>query len=394
MSRRSVRIVIAVALFIIGTAVQGAVCQDFQIPPDETPRQFDDPQGAAALVQTSEFIRVEEARQQYQVDGTGLTVAVLDTGINRLHVDFDGKIAAEKNFTTDNGGNENDAADGNGHGTNVGGIVVADGDHRGIALGGRILPIKALSNAGGGTWTSLIKALTWIDSNHVTHHISVVNLSLGDGQNYETLTLTGERKQIEDLILALRAKNIPVVISAGNDFFPHQSKQGMSFPAICRGTVSVGAVYDANVGAFSYVSGAKAHSTAAGRITPFSQRLHPSLQAATATDVFAPGAPLTSAGLTGAHGESIQHGTSQAAPVVTGVIMLLQEYHRRVAGSMPTVDQLESWLRTGVEINDGDDEDDNVTHTGLNFVRLDAMLALGAADGELRGQLFREGSLK
>ncbi len=111
----------------------------------------------------------------------------------------------------------------------------------------------------------------------------------------------------------------------------------------------------------------------------------------TRTEIFAPGAPVTSSGINGAHGESVQHGTSQATPVTVGVILLLQEYYKRYAGELPTVNQIANRLRRGgVRIFDGDDEHDNVEHTNLTFLRLDAVRALDAARRELgrRGLLL------
>jgi hypothetical protein len=151
---------------------------------------------------------------------------------------------------------------------------------------------------------------------------------------------------IAQKITALRKAKVVVVVAAGNHYFKHNSKQGMGYPAIVRQTVSVGAVFDAEEGSFSY-GGARAHSTRAGQITPFSQRLHQSVNRATRTEIFAPGAPVTSSGINGPHGESIQHGTSQATPVTVGIILLLQEFYKRHAGQMPTVDQVTTWLRRG-----------------------------------------------
>ncbi len=63
---------------------------------------------------------------------------------------------------------------------------------------------------------------------------------------------------------------------------------------------------------------------------------------------------------------------------------MLQEFYRRYAGELPTVKLLINWLRRGgVSIHDGDDEDDNVQHTNLDFRRLDAVHALTAAHREL-----------
>jgi peptide/nickel transport system permease protein len=66
----------------------------------------------------------------------------------------------------------------------------------------------------------------------------------------------------------------------------------MAYPAICRETISVGALYDANIGGISYGDGAIANTTAAGRITPFSQRLHPDVNVDCRTDIFSTGAAL------------------------------------------------------------------------------------------------------
>jgi subtilisin family serine protease len=184
---------------------------------------------------------------------------------------------------------------------------------------------------------------------------------------------------------------VAVVVAAGNDFFTHDSEQGMSYPAIFRETVSVGAVFDANEGSFSYISGAVAFSSDANRITPFSQRLHESVNPDTRTDIFAPGAPITSSGIADDHGESIQHGTSQATPVTAGVILLMQQYHLQLTDQLPSVDDLIMWLRnSSVHINDGDDEDDNVMHTGLDFLRLDALNALQTIRRHLRRRLLDE----
>ncbi len=118
------------------------------IAPVDRPRQFDQPI-FSHLPEVDSFLWVSQARQAFNVNGAGQTVAVLDTGLNTGHVDFAGRVVAQVNFTADNGGDSGNATDGNGHGTNVGGIIVAAGDHQGIAPGANIIPIKVLSNSGG-----------------------------------------------------------------------------------------------------------------------------------------------------------------------------------------------------------------------------------------------------
>lgn len=343
--------------------------------PVERPRQFDQPM-FPHLPEIDSFLWVSRARAAFDVTGEGLTAAVLDTGLNTSHVDFSGRVIAQVNLTNNNGANPNDATDGNGHGTNVGGIVVANGDHKGIAPKANIIPIKVLDDNGRGSFDRIGKGLQWVRDNHQQHAITAVCMSLGDGKNY-TSDDHLENDAVRKLIQELRASRVAVVIAAGNHYFQHNSQQGMSYPAIIRECVSVGAVYDAKEGSFSYGNGAKAFSTRAGQITPFSQRLHKSVNRVTATDIFAPGAPVTSSGIRGEHGESVQQGTSQATPVTVGMILLMQQFYRRITGELPEVADLVKWLqRGGVAIRDGDDEHDNVAHTNQDFIRVDAITSL------------------
>jgi subtilisin family serine protease len=359
-----------------------------EIVPVDPPFQKPDAM-VSADIQIDQYLWVNQARAAFRVTGKGFTAAVLDTGLNTQHVDFEGRIVAQRNFTPDNGGDVNDATDGNGHGTNVGGIIVANGTHVGIAPEANIVPIKVLQNKGGGSFAWINSALQWVLDNHEQFNITVVCMSLGDGSNRtsdDNLNNDAIRKKIRDL----RGKKVAVCIAAGNDYFKHGSEQGMGYPGIIRECVSVGAVYDAPEGAFSYGGGAKAFSTRAGQITPFSQRLHTTVNPNTRTDIFAPGAPVTSSGINGPNGESVQHGTSQATPVTAGLILLMQEYYQRAEGELPEVDDLVKWLRRGgVSIFDGDDEDDNVKHTKKTYLQADALSALDAVRRQVQKNALR-----
>ncbi len=351
-------------------------------------RQFaGKPAGGAELVQVQPLIRADAARPRFRVTGRGLTVAVFDTGLRTSHIDFAGRVVAQRNFTNDNGGDKTNASDGDGHGTNVTGIIASDGVHHGIAPEAKIVPIKVLPNSGSGSFTMVRDGLQWVLDNHSAHKITVVNMSLGDGGNYTSDNFVGD--EIRALIQKLRAAQIPVVVSAGNDYFSHSSTQGMGYPGIFRETVSVGAVFDANEGGFTYGSGAACTSSDADQITPFSQRLHESSNAKLRTDIFAPGAPVTSSGIMDDRGESIQHGTSQAAPVTTGVILLMQQFCLRERGKLPTVDEVEEFLRRGaVKVHDDAGAADNVTNTNKTFLRIDAVGALEAVVNQIERDRF------
>jgi subtilisin family serine protease len=343
------------------------------IDPVEKPADVE-PGPGIMLVQSGSLIRADLARATFGVDGSGLTVAVLDTGLRTSHVDFAGRVLAQANFTADNAGDPANAWDGQGHGTNVAGIVCAGALHTGIAPGASVVAVKVLDNSGSGSWTNVANGLQWVIDHRAAYHITVVNMSLGGG-HYSAPP--ADTYSIQSRIQTLRSAGVAVCISAGNSFYTSGSTQGMGYPAICPQSVSAGAVYDTSMGRVSYVSGAIAYTTAADRITPFSERLHESVGGAARTDIFGPGAALTSSGYSSDTGESTMHGTSQASPVTAGACLLYQQHYLNVTGSLPSVDTIEKAFRdTAVIINDGDDEDDNVVNTGLNYPRVDVYAAL------------------
>ena len=81
------------------------------------------------------------------------------------------------------------------------------------------------------------------------------------------------------------------------------------------------------------------------QITPDSQRLHENEHTGAYTHIFAPGSVVISTGNQSNDSSATHEGTSQAAPVTTGVILLMQEYYVRKRGHLPTVKELVGWLR-------------------------------------------------
>lgn len=299
-------------------------------------------------------------------EGSGYSTVIIDTGIDLNHPFFgpdannDGisdRIVYSYDFS---GNDDSDASDFDGHGSNVASIVASsDTTHPGMAPGANIIALKVFPDDGGGaSFEDIEQALQWVADNAATYNIVSVNMSLGSG-NYTTVT-TGP---LSAVMASVAAEGVMIVSASGNSFFDLGSQQGVAYPSADPNSLSVGAVYDANIGQVSYGGGATAFTTGPDRVTPFSQR------SGTLTTIFAPGAAITGAGANG--GLLTQHGTSQASPHIAGIAVLAQEMAEQYLGRRLTQSEFATLLNTtGDSINDGDDENDNVTNTGLNFRRV------------------------
>lgn len=108
-----------------------------------------------ALATSVPDIGATAAWTSYGVTGSGVRVAILDTGVDYTHSDLGGcfgpscKVIGGYDFVND----DDDPADDNGHGTHVAGIVAANGSLKGVAPDASILAYKVLDASGSG-WSS------------------------------------------------------------------------------------------------------------------------------------------------------------------------------------------------------------------------------------------------
>ena len=145
-----------------------------------------------------------------QATGSGVTVAVLDTGFNEDLPDFDNAAVQCLNVNV----RTTSCSDADGHGTAVSGIIRGrdtQGRYIGVAPNSRILSIQVLGSNGSGAETDVVRGLQWVFDNRTTYNIKIVNLSLvgSVAESYLTAPISGALEQ-------LWLNGVVVVAAAGN----------------------------------------------------------------------------------------------------------------------------------------------------------------------------------
>jgi subtilisin len=143
-------------------------------------------------------------------NGSGVGVAVLDTGVDLAHADLVGTVDAFNGF----GGLS--CQDDQGHGTHVAGIVAAHDnsvDVVGVAPGAQIYCVKVLDSAGNGSDATVMAGLEWVLDHHASSvpAIKVVNMSLGRSGSVD------DNPELHALFISLETAGITVVVAAGNN---------------------------------------------------------------------------------------------------------------------------------------------------------------------------------
>ncbi|SMD20374.1 Subtilase family protein [Kibdelosporangium aridum] len=236
------------------------------------------------------------------LDGQGVTVAVLDTGIDAQHPDLAGRIADSRNFTADP-----DTSDGYGHGTHVASTIAGSGaasggKYRGVAPGARLLNGKVLDSSGSGELSELMAGMEWA----VRAGARVVNMSLGGGPS------AGD-DMVSELVDKLTAETGALfVAAAGNS----GGIAAVETPAAASSALAVGAVDKSD------------------RLAAFSARGPRLGDAMVKPEIVAPGVDIVAARAAGTNlgpvvGDKYTQlsGTSMATPHVAGAAALLAQKH-------------------------------------------------------------------
>ncbi|MFN6513714.1 MAG: S8 family peptidase [Nostoc sp. CreGUA01] len=159
-----------------------------------------------------------------QTKGSGVTVAVIDTGITKVRDLYETKFVKGYDFVND----REKADDDNGHGTHVAGTIAQATNNKygvaGIAYEASLMPLKVLSAYGGGTVADIAEAIKFAADKGA----DVINMSLGGG---------GESKLMKEAIEYAHRKGVVIIAAAGNE-----SANGASYPARYPHVIGVSAI--------------------------------------------------------------------------------------------------------------------------------------------------------
>ncbi|MEX2407352.1 MAG: S8 family serine peptidase [Actinomycetota bacterium] len=246
--------------------------------------------------------------------GAGTAVAVLDSGADYTRAAFGScsapggpgcRVVVAQDFAPDDGQLDDEFL----HGTNVAGIVAA------VAPDTQILSLDVFDDNGASV-DDVIAAIDFSIANQATFNIRAMNLSLGDDSHF-TSPCGGGGNPFVAAFSNARAAGILPIVASGND--AEGSEVGVALPACTPGAVSVGAVYDSDLGSVN-AGGCTDNTTKADKVTCFSQR-------ASFLTVLAPGARIRAA-------EVSFLGTSQATPHVAGGVAVLVDSRPESTPSM------------------------------------------------------------
>lgn len=304
------------------------------------------------------------ARSAY--GGSGVSVAIADTGIDYTHPDMGGggfpnaKVIGGWDF----GDDDSNPMDFHGHGTAAAGVAAGDVNNQGDYIGGvaeasRLYALKISFGSGGSAFTSdMIAAWDWAvthKNDDPAHPILVINTSFSDGQRY-TSTCDGATPSQTTAANNAAAAGIALFCSNGNDGYC----DGISKPACITSAIGVGAVYDANLGGIGWCvdsascvrlssscsSGWQCNdsSTAQDQVTCYSNSSNAMELLAPSNDARVPNA---GGGYTGFGG------TSAASPYAAGAAAVLQAAAMANLGSYLSVDDVRTILaQTGDPVLD------------------------------------------
>ncbi|CAO3618435.1 unnamed protein product [Cunninghamella echinulata] len=261
--------------------------------------------------------------------GEGVTVYVVDTGVNVGHVDLEDRATWGATIPS---GDEDE--NGNGHGSHCAGTIA--GKKYGVAKKAKIVAVKVLRSNGSGTMSDVVKGVDWATSAHAeqaeaarkngkTFRGSVANMSLGGGKS----------RPLDAAVNGAVESGVVFAVAAGND----NADACNSSPASAELAITVGA---------STISDDRAYFSNYGKCV----------------DTFAPGLNIQSIWRGSKYATNTISGTSMASPHVAGLAAYLLSQTDGGASPKEIKDKILSLATKGALNNVGKDSPNSLIFNG------------------------------
>lgn len=316
----------------------------------------------ASRVQGGALMKSDQLRNQGG-RGNGIGVAVVDTGIDYNHPELSSrggvdKVVAGGDFT---GSGQEYGLDDQGHGTACAGIVAGwDG---GMAPQAHLWAIKVLNSEGSGQESWIADGLNAVYANRTDFGgVEVVSMSIQSSARWPG-NCDDDSAAYAAAMQQLNGAGITIVVASGN----HGCSDGVSTPSCVSYAISVGAVYDANIGGRQYgegtcmPTGCTDLSTAADKITCYSN-------SSNRLDTLGP-SDCSETTKMGGGLETCFNGTSAACPYVAGVTAQILSLRPQTTPAQIKA----AYLNTGKAITD--------SRNGVTRKRVDAVAAYQYVQG-------------
>jgi hypothetical protein len=289
------------------------------------------------------------------ITGAGIGIANIDTGIYYQNPDLQANVVAwydaviNNNPSTDLAGSLGNAYDPEGRGSFTAGIAASSNPTIGIAYQAKIVAIRAVPAASEALpqHDPILTALQWVSYNADRYNIKVVNLSAS--LYTSNVTSVPALDSIGQAIKTLESRGIAVVIGSGDNY------ASFAAPGVARpsafGTFTVANTWAKNTTLFNTMISAGAFDAGywatetQGAVDQFAAS---SQRSQLGNQVVAPGQEIYSTwtnlteGLNGNPHHNIYSGTAVAAPMVTGMIALMQQAALRFGGRYLSIAEINS----------------------------------------------------
>jgi serine protease AprX len=316
---------------------------------------------SALVAWQNEYMEITGISSVEGLDGSGVVVCVVDTGIDLSHPDLEnvnliGWLDAINNFE--------EPYDDEGHGTAMSGIIVADGGLDGVAKGVELLIAKAIGGDGSGSDDTVSESVNWC----VENNADIISLSLGGGQGFGSGFFTTDA--LEQAVEDAMDEGVYVIAAAGND--GSDDDGDVESPGSVEDVICVGGI---NRNSAIWSGSSKGDND--GRIwpNPILPRSDPDMK----PEIVAPGneVPVLMAGDVGNDAWwGWSSGTSASTAWVAGSLAILLEHEpglqRENSQGRQGIEEVKIRLMESSQMMEGQTEHDD--HYGYGHIRLDLLI--------------------